>query len=278
MRTGPRVSVGEAGDPPSDPPTVPRGPGGLLTPGGDPSPVEQRAGSLDGVYRELPTTAGPGARCAWERTAEADGAPLIVPDGCVDLVWYDDGRLLLAGPDTTGRRSPVDRGTRIVGVRLAPGAARTLLDRPVCELRDHQLPLTDLDEAWQRLAETTPWGRAALEAVVRDRPRGPGDALVAHATRVLERDPSTRVGTLADDLGISTRQLNRRFDDAVGYGPKVFARVARLQRFAASGPADLATAAVEAGYASQSHLGDEVRALTSTTPVRFLEERGRRAS
>jgi hypothetical protein len=30
--------------------------------------------------------------------------------------------------------------------------------------------------------------------------------------------------------------------------------------------------AFEAGYASQAHMSDEVRRLTGTTPVRFLED------
>jgi methylphosphotriester-DNA--protein-cysteine methyltransferase len=34
----------------------------------------------------------------------------------------------------------------------------------------------------------------------------------------------------------------------------------------------LATKAFAAGYASQAHMSDEVRRLTGTTPVRFLED------
>ena len=34
-------------------------------------------------------------------------------------------------------------------------------------------------------------------------------------------------------LGVSERQLRRRFADAVGYGPKTLARVLRFQRFLA---------------------------------------------
>jgi methylphosphotriester-DNA--protein-cysteine methyltransferase len=61
---------------------------------------------------------------------------------------------------------------------------------------------------------------------------------------------------------------------AVGYGPKVLARVCRLRGFMHLDAPDLAGRALSAGYASQAHMNDEVRRLTGMTPVRFLEEVG----
>ena len=59
---------------------------------------------------------------------------------------------------------------------------------------------------------------------------------------------------------------------AVGYGPKLFARVARLRRLVELPDDSLAARALAAGYANQAHMSDEVRRLTGTTPVRFLED------
>jgi AraC-like DNA-binding protein len=49
----------------------------------------------------------------------------------------------------------------------------------------------------------------------------------------------------------------------VGYGPKLLARVLRLQRAlrAARAGEELAWAALEAGYADQAHFAHECRAL-----------------
>jgi hypothetical protein len=58
----------------------------------------------------------------------------------------------------------------------------------------------------------------------------------------------------------------------VGYGPKVLARVAPLRRLVALGEGASVTRALEAGYASQAHMNEEVRRLTGTTPVRFLKD------
>jgi methylphosphotriester-DNA--protein-cysteine methyltransferase len=99
------------------------------------------------------------------------------------------------------------------------------------------------------------------------------DALVLAAALRLAA-PGARVADVAADLGISERQLHRRTLAAVGYGPKMLARVARLHRLVALGDDPLPLRALEAGYSSQAHMNDEVRRLTGTTPVRFLEDAG----
>ena len=91
------------------------------------------------------------------------------------------------------------------------------------------------------------------------------------AARALAR-PTARVGQVAEDLGVSERQLRRRTLDAIGYGPKMLARVARFRRLIALDDEELALRAVQAGYASQAHMTEEVRRLTGRTPVRFLKD------
>jgi AraC-like DNA-binding protein len=76
-------------------------------------------------------------------------------------------------------------------------------------------------------------------------------------------------------LGLSERQLRRRFVDAVGYGPKTLARILRFQRFlalAGSGE-DLARLALAAGYADQAHLTRETRRLAGRTPLELANAR-----
>jgi len=84
--------------------------------------------------------------------------------------------------------------------------------------------------------------------------------------------PGARVDELGAALGVSDRQLRRRFADAVGYAPKTLARVLRFQRFlalAATGD-DLARLALGAGYSDQAHLTRETRRLAGRTPRELL--------
>jgi AraC-like DNA-binding protein len=211
--------------------------------------------------------------CVWEGVALVDGTQRVVPDGCVDLVWLGD-RLLVVGADT-GPVVWAAVGAATCGIRLRPGTAGGLLGIPADEVRDQQVPLTSLwpesAELPDALAAANPSERLRLltEAVLHR--RAEPDPLIGAAIRRLAV-PDARVAAVASDLGVSERHLNRRVTAAVGYGPKILARVARLRRLVAAEGETLADRAFVAGYASQAHMTDEVRRLTGLTPVRFLED------
>ncbi|MEY4578408.1 MAG: hypothetical protein RL701_3111, partial [Pseudomonadota bacterium] len=86
------------------------------------------------------------------------------------------------------------------------------------------------------------------------------------------------VAKLARHFGLSERQLLRRCQARLGYGPKFLARVLRFQRFVAlvravpTATRSLAELAHTAGYADQAHLGHEVAELAGTTPGQLRAE------
>jgi transcriptional regulator GlxA family with amidase domain len=198
-----------------------------------------------------------------------------VPDGCVDLVWLGDQGLQVVGADT-GPHVVEPLGSSVAGIRLRPGAAGAVLGIPASEVRDQRVDLSMVWGAGTRLttelmSTAAPSRRLALltrEVLLR---RATPDSLVVAAARALAQ-PSARVGHVAEDLGVSERQLRRRTLTAIGYGPKTLARVARLRRLISLDGEQLAVRAVLAGYASQAHMTEEVRRLTGTTPVRFLKD------
>lgn len=98
---------------------------------------------------------------------------------------------------------------------------------------------------------------------------GPPDRAVQAAVARLG-DPAQHVATLAAELGLSERQLRRRFLSSVGYGPKTLQRVLRLRRFIAGERGDLARGALDAGYADQAHLARECKRLTGISPSQLL--------
>jgi AraC-like DNA-binding protein len=204
----------------------------------------------------------------------------ILPDGCIDLVWRG-GRLLIAGPDTGAWISSVPPGGIVVGLRMRPAIGGSVLGVPASELRDERAEAVDVwGKAGSELAErvggeSDPQGRRALLASAlakRLATAGRADSLVLAASRRLGF-PGSRVTELADALGISDRQLRRRFHDAVGYGPKTLDRVLRFQRFVArireadSGDQDLARIAADLGYADQAHLSRDCLRLSGMTPT-----------
>jgi AraC-like DNA-binding protein len=205
----------------------------------------------------------------------------VLPDACVDLIWQSGRGAFVAGPDTGPMLVPATPGAVFVGARFVPGAGGPALGVPLDELRDERAPI---DELWPDLADRLAADlapRAALLRVVATAHRlvaaGPPDAAVRDATRRLG-DPRARVERLADELGVSERQLRRRFLAAVGYGPKTLQRVLRFGRFleradAVDGRLDLARLALEAGYADQAHLTRECTRLAGLPPGALVRAR-----
>jgi AraC-like DNA-binding protein len=219
--------------------------------------------------------------CTWERAEgpEPDGAVRVLPDGCVDLVWSTRGGLVLAGPDTGPVVYPVERDYSAAGLRLRPGVAGSVLGLPASELRDERPELSalwgrDAARLEERIALARPsHRRELLENAVRPLARdAEPDELVLAGLPLLGRRGSS-VAELARTLAISERALRRRFNDAIGYGPKKLDRIIRfrrLLRLAGHREDGLAAAAAELGYADQAHLTREVRELSGLTPVELL--------
>ncbi|MET9468718.1 helix-turn-helix domain-containing protein [Streptomyces sp. NPDC006544] len=222
------------------------------------------------MYEERPSRLVPGA-VLWRADA-AGGSGVVLPDGCVDLLWVD-GRLLVAGPDTAAHPAGEVAGSGFAGIRLAPGTAPALLGVPARVLRDRRVELAGLWPAAEvrrltgRVASYED-PRAGLEELARLRAAdgGPPDALAPEVAARLRAGQG--VAAIAAAVGLGERQLHRRSLDAFGYGPRTLGRILRLQRALALTRRGLPHAAVAhmAGYADQSHYVREVRALAGTTP------------
>jgi AraC-like DNA-binding protein len=216
--------------------------------------------------------------CLWENDANELCVQRVVPDGCVDLIWLGPRDLVVAGADTGPREVTLPAGARLSGIRLRPGAAGNVLGVPAVELRDHDVRLPAIwgalgKELEGSLSRAGPARRRRLLVDAVASRHAEADPLVLAAARKLALS-SARVATVAADLGVSERHLRRRMLVAVGYGPKMLARVARLRRLVELSDPRLATRAIGAGYASQAHMNEEVRRLTGVTPVRFLKDAG----
>lgn len=96
--------------------------------------------------------------------------------------------------------------------------------------------------------------------------------LARRAVQLLERD-ETRVESVAARLGVTARHLRRVFVEAVGIGPKEFARTVRLQRALRQSVTsrDWGRIAADAGYYDQAHLAGDFRELMGMTPGAYIK-------
>ena len=232
---------------------------------------------------EAPAALRDAVACLWAQVTPESGSRvgLVLPDGCADLVWEQGRGAFVAGPDTGPVATTMAAGTVVLGVRFRPSAGGPALGIPLSELRDQRADLADLRPAEARRLDAAldPEDAAArvldvTAALVAD---GAPDPAVHWAARLL-RDPATRAEDVAAEVGLSLRQLRRRCQAVVGYGPKTLQRVLRFRGFVSrvdARPAvlDLAVLAAEAGYADQAHLTRECGRLSGLTPAALARHR-----
>jgi AraC-like DNA-binding protein len=229
-------------------------------------------------YHEWPPPAGleHALTCMWSgvTAGAAPSVTQVMPDGCTDLIWQQGHGAFVAGPDTGPWPDEAPPGNVVIGMRFRPGAGGALLGLPLTELLDQRVKVADI-QPW--LARELPPDLTPVEALQRMTvvaarlvQASEPDRLVLHAADLIAGGRSS-VGALAPELAVSERQLRRRFDAAVGYGPKTLHRVLRFRRalaqLSAGKPAvDLAQVAADTGYADQAHLTREVSKLAGQTP------------
>jgi AraC-like DNA-binding protein len=232
------------------------------------------------VYREIRPLAdlAPDIACIWyDKRPGESRSQLVLPDGCVDIVWVRGREPLVAGPATLPVEAEVPSGATILGARLAPGRAPLYLGMPADALLNANVPLREVwpSDASRLIDEleassSVDEGLGVLESALLRRMHRQPDGLVEAAVAELVRRPESAVSALSDGLGLSQRHLLRRFTAAVGYGPRVFGRVMRLRRFltlvSRHAERDLTRLAVDAGFADHAHLVHECEELTGMTP------------
>jgi AraC-like DNA-binding protein len=241
-------------------------------------------------YREFPPAPdlAPFVACTWARIARFDcdtKVEAILPDGCTDIMVYDDHPPRVAGPDAVTRHAALGNGTLITGIRLRPGAWRAVHGCSADSMVNGSALLTDLAPASRalgprllgaashaaRMALLENWVRAALGRVThRDR------AVIA-AGKLLSGHAQITVGEVAAHLRWNARTLHRQFLASCGYSPKHLQRIMRMQtllRGVHAGRApSLSSLASTAGYADQAHMTRDFRDLTGFTPSEYLASR-----
>lgn len=167
---------------------------------------------------------------------------------------------------------------RGITIALTPLGAHAVFGLPLRELTNTAVGIHDLlgplAELWlEQLAEATSWTvrfellDGFLAARLAD-----GPALSRPLLGAWQRLTSgpVRVDALADELGWTRQHLSTRFREQIGLPPKTVARLARLYRATSlAGSLSWPDVAHRCGYADQSHLIRDFRALTGCTPTEF---------
>ena len=185
----------------------------------------------------------------------------------------------LDGLTLTPLRAVSIGSTKALGVEVYPWGARQLFGwdfgQPTLDLGlNHPL----LARALSALLRLDAWDEARqlledwLLGLLAERGREPGAGTRAAET-LYHTLGQVRLGTLAEELNLSARQLERLFASEVGVNAKTLARLIRFEevhnRLWSDPTVSLAQLAYDLGFADQAHLTREFKALSYMTPRTF---------
>ena len=230
---------------------------------------------------------------------------LILPDGAMELIFnLGDPQRLCATDDWAGhtvfrqswlsgqRTAPIviDEAGKVdlVGVRFRAGGAWPFIGMPLREFSEQVVELEsilgrEISELRERLGEAgssdTRFDLVEGWLLRRFHERTPPTRAVRHAIGVIQQGGEvTRIGRVADEIGISHKHLLREFDRCVGLKPKALARVCAFQRVisavAQRQEVNWAETAATCGYYDQAHLIREFRSFSGLTPLNYMAKRG----
>jgi len=254
-------------------------------------------------FREYPIhpTLAPHVKCIWsmesDRAIHGASRERILPDSCVELVFHFHDPLWSHFADGASALQPrsfvagqmrnfleIEPAGRmgLIAIRFHARGAYRFFPTPLSAVT---AALVELEEVWgQRAEEWTE--RIALARGMAARVRIVEEELLAsfregRCDRVADRclqlidaaDGQVRIAQLAAEIGVCSRQLRRRFENAVGVSPKEFARVSRFlhgARCLRRNQQALTETALECGYFDQAHFTHEFREFAGMTPREFL--------
>jgi AraC-like DNA-binding protein len=252
------------------------------------------------IYREraAPPALRPFVERFWwlEGAADAIAAEPVPPDGRTEIIVHggdpfahiDDAgstrvqdRVLFAGQLTRAVRLAPRGYARVVGAHLRPHAAHALFGVPQRAMTDRIVDLRDVHGALARRLRDDVAGRetgeemiAALSAALEAEARAGGisDSTAAAVSIATSRKGLVQVADLAGELRVSSRQLERLFEERVGLSPKFFLRVVRFQEVLrgirqATNATTWAERAAEHGFYDQPHFIRDFKTFVGESPA-----------
>ncbi len=192
------------------------------------------------------------------------------------------GELILTGERVSPLVRTANGGGVYWGVHLWPAAARALLALDPRDSREWVGPArlrlaADWCERWRGAIDANDEAEIAarIDGLLRELAENarPLDPVVMTAVfRIIRTAGAEPIAEIARAIGLSPRQLRRRFAAETALSPKELARVRRVRAVAASAAAQgnsWVELASRGGYADQSHLVREFRELLGMSPAGF---------
>lgn len=219
---------------------------------------------------------------AWDLRNRPSYVAETLPYPCVNVTFEEPGGAFVNGVFTQRFQRELTGRGRAFGVKFWAGGFGAFTGRDVGALRDQVLPLAEVFEDADRLADLVfaesadDRRRAVVEAYLSDRLTGrdPSYELVLEVVAAMTSDRElTRVDQVTERFGVSARKLQRLFRRYVGVGPKWVLRRYRLhdgaELLARGEVTELAALSAALGYFDQAHFSHEFKDVIGITPAEY---------
>ena len=255
------------------------------------------------VYQEYPIAEPlrPYVKVIWSMESDQCWAPpmRILPDSCVELVIHFNKPYKTTFSDKKVEIQPqsfvvaqmknfieIEPHGKIgmISVRFSAQGAYHFFGMPMKEIANG---IVDLKLIWNNLAKEieerivecnhTNQRNDVIQRylLMQLRKNGKTDLTIDHCLNLIySTQGQMPVEQLSSKIGMSNRQLVRKFNNSIGLAPKEFSRIIKfigsLNYLKANRETNLGVAAQDCGYYDQAHFNRDFKEFAGLTPAQFL--------
>lgn len=210
----------------------------------------------------------------------------LIPDGCFDFLFCcdlnDPSAFLWTSPFNRKKQPEFKKNCLYFGVRFFPEQSMIKLNYPMMELLAQQIPLIDVMSNSENIIEDMTICTSFYERVNRfeqymrklRQDIGKDQKLVRYAIdQIYSSRAMVNVHELSDAIGFSEQHIRRKFESYIGFSPKQFCQIVRLQnclnKYLESDGNNLLDIIYENGYYDQAHFIKGFKKFINLTPKQY---------
>ncbi|QGQ44804.1 helix-turn-helix transcriptional regulator [Metabacillus sediminilitoris] len=226
--------------------------------------------------------------CEFQLKDKASSILPIIPDGSIEILFSCDEKEPIAFVATSPEKRcdyQFQSNIRYFGIRLSPGQNKILFNCSMKELLNYkQIPLLDVlkeDESFiegmlikKNFKERINWVQSYINKSDTDHSYAK-NLLTYCLNRIYSTNGTININELSSETGYTDRYIRKKFESFVGYSPKKFSQIVRLQHSInklVSQNIKVSNVIDEHAFYDESHFYKDFKKYISLTPNEYLDQ------
>jgi AraC-like DNA-binding protein len=223
--------------------------------------------------------------CYWSLRGNSYNSSTIYPDSCMDVLYdFGQSKAFVVGTMFRPIVSTSSGLTDMFGVRFRAAGMSRIIQMPLFEFNDASPSLTDVGKIAPEIESLRPltiqerlnmFDRWLLKHIVFSSSKA--DAWEYCLNTIISRSGKVNVYDLSREVGISQKQMERKFVEKVGPTPKQFAQLLKFRKLreylSTRRKGSLMDVAYEFEFTDHAHLTKFFKKFGGVTPTEFIKIR-----